>query len=201
MHLSVIKCLLKRKGSCVSYLIMELFEEGKFILKRLHLPLQIHSSKSSVIHILQNINITQHCCIEHTCTERTPWRGLCVFTEYLGQAQCPAVCVAPLGCLLTGLPQPALKPWINRGFNTRTVFMLDSCSLSHTHTHTYPDIPALGSRFSHNSLLCQGLLVCWKSNQQRWRFPSTNARNKDIQLWALHATLSRSSNTDPNQNR
>lgn len=49
-------CELKQKFASVSHLIMELFQEGEFILERLHLPLQIHSSKSGVIHVLHDIN-------------------------------------------------------------------------------------------------------------------------------------------------
>ncbi len=165
MHLSVIKHLLKWRGSCVSYLIMELFEEGKFILKRLHLPLQIHSSKSGVIHILQNNDKTiwHSTAVLSTHAQKVHREEVFVFYWVSGPGTMPWSLCGTIRMSADRTTTACIKTWINRGFNTRTVSMLDTCSLSLT--HTYPDIPALGSRFSHNSLLCQGLLVCWKISQ------------------------------------
>ncbi len=126
----------------VSYLIMELFEEGKFILERLHLPLQIHSSKSGVIHILQNNDNTiwHSTAVLSTHAQKVHREEVFVFYWVSGPGTMPWSLCGTIRMSADRTTTACIKTWINRGFNTRTVSMLDTCSLSHTHTHTHTHV-------------------------------------------------------------
>ncbi len=185
MHLSVIKRLLKWKGSCVSYLIMELFEEGKFILKRLHLPLQIHSSKSSVIHILQNNDntIRHSTAVLSTHAQKVHREEVFVFYWVSGPGTMPWSLCGTIRMSADRTTTACIKTWINRGFNTRTVSMLDPCSLSLTHTRIQT-FPVQSQQFALSG--SAGLLEDFPALMPETK---TLSSEPDMPHWAVPQTL------------